>query len=318
MTESLKKTSKTAAVLLALLFAGACSTTDLKYSRKHYSSEGQREKEREVAEQRAQQIAEHNTFYGKKLECLRDMHAGFFDTVRQAAVQSGVTTGNGYFRMAVAPVRDKTGKVLDANSTALSDMVMDAVSHFRHFDLVETPLAPDSLVESRNNFLHPNYVLPNGVVQNFSSTMTSLQQLPVGVNFPSNYYIAGALTQYDEVGALPNNKDIGLDIYQYQYSRELQAITVTLNLRLIDSWTGSVMRINGTNELATVSLTNTFYTLKTSQNFFRLIGPKDYGVDYTVRVGDPKMAAVKEMIDKGVYQLLDKFLKPYQTSKQSC
>lgn len=142
--------------------------------------------------------------------------------------------------------------------------------------------------------------------------------MPTGVNFPSNYYIAGALTQYDEMGVLPTNHNIGIDIHQYQYSRGLQAITVTISMRLIDSWSGTVMRVKDTNELATVNLTNTFYTLKNSQNFFRLIGEKDYGVDYSVQVADPKMAAVKEMIDKGVYQLLDKFLTPYKTSNQSC
>lgn len=317
MITSIKTKMKMAALLSAVLFAGACSTLDLKYTRNYYNSEGKRAKVQKMAELRSQQISDHQTFYGKKLECLRDMHTGFFDTVRQAALQSGATTGSGYFRMAVAPFRDKTGKVMDANSTALSDMVMDAVSHFRHFDLVETPLFPDGLVESRNNFLHPNYVLPNGIVQNFSSTMTSLQHMPTGVNFPSNYYIAGALTQYDEEGVLPNT-NIGVDIYQYQYSRDVQAITVTVNMRLIDSWTGTVVRVNDTNELATVSLTNTFYVLKNTHNFFRLIGSKDYGIDYTVKVADPKMAAVKEMVDKGVYQLLDKFLKPYKTSDQSC
>ncbi|QMT35792.1 hypothetical protein H3L96_00495 [Neisseria wadsworthii] len=314
----MKTKMKTAVLLLTTLFAGACSTLDLKYTRNYYNSESKRAKVQAMAEQRSQQISDHQTLYGKKLECLRDMHADFFDTVRQTALQSGVTTGSGYFRMAVAPFRDKTGKVFDANSTAISDMVMDAVSHFRHFDLVETPLFPDTLIESRNNFLHPNYVLPGGIVQNFSSTMTSLQHVPTGVNFPSNYYIAGALTQYDEEGVLPNNHNLGIDIYQYQYSRDVQALTVTVNMRLIDSWTGTVMRVNGTNELATVSLTNTFYAMKNTQNFFRLIGEKDYGIDYTAKVADPKMAAVKEMVDKGVYQLLDKFLKPYKTSEQSC
>ncbi len=317
MITSIKTKMKMAALLSAALFAGACSTLDLKYTRNYYNSESKRTKVQAVADQRSQQISDHQTFYGKKLECLRDMHASFFDTVRQSALQSGVTTGNGYFRMAVAPFRDKTGKVFDINSTAISDMVMDAMSHFRHFDLVETPLFPDTLVESRNNFLHPNYILPEGIVQNFSSTMTSLQHMPTGVNFPSNYYIAGALTQYDEEGVLPNT-NIGIDVYQYQYSRDIQAITATVNMRLIDSWTGAVMRVNGTNELATVSLTNTFYAVKNTHNFFRLIGSKDYGIDYSVRVADPKTAAVKEMVDRGVYQLLDKFLKPYKTSDQSC
>ena len=35
-------------------------------------------------------------------------------------------------------------------------------------------------------------------------------------------------------------------------------------------------------------------------------------------VGDPKTAAVKEMIDKGVYKLLEKFLKPYQVYNYNC
>ena len=160
--------------------------------------------------------------------------------------------------------------------------------------------------------------MPNGIVQNFSATMTTLQHLPVGTIFPSNYYISGAVTQYDETNVLPTNKDIGIDIYQYQFSHNTQAITTTVNLRLIDSWTGAVVRMPESNDLASVSMTNTFYTIKTGNNFFRLIGTKDYGIDYSVEVGDPKTAAVKEMVDKGVYQLLEKFLRPYQISQQTC
>ena len=310
---------KTLAVLSgALLTLNACSTATLQATRSYYASEHSREKAQRVADARAQQISDGSTFYGKKLQCLSDLHKDFFLAQREALVKSGEAKGDGWFRMAVAPIRDKTGKVFDINSTVLSDMVMDSLAHFKYFDVVETPLYPDGLIDSRNNFLDPRYIMPNGIVQNFSATMTTLQHLPVGTIFPSNYYISGAVTQYDETNVLPTNKDIGIDIYQYQFSHNTQAITATVNLRLIDSWTGAVVRMPESNDLASVSMTNTFYTIKTGNNFFRLIGTKDYGIDYSVEVGDPKTAAVKEMVDKGVYQLLEKFLRPYQISQQTC
>lgn len=312
------KTTRLAAVILPLLLLSGCAATDLQATRKYYSSEASRKKAQEAADLRAQTISDGETFYGKKLACLSDMHKDFFAAQTAAAVQAGQLQGNGRFRMAISPIRDKTGKIFDINSTVLSDMVMDAVAKFKHFDVLETPMAPDGLTDSRNNFLDPRYTMPAGIVQNFSATMTSLQHLPVGVIFPSNYYISGAIIQYDEDSVIPPQRDISADIYQYQFQRRADALTTTINLRLVDSWTGAVVRIAGSDELASVNLTNTFYKIQTQHNFFRLIGTKDYGIDYSVTVGDPKTAVVKEMVDKGVYQLLDKFLKPYQVRKESC
>lgn len=307
-----------ALIVLACFSLSSCATLDLKMTRKKYASEKYRKKVQDIADLRSQQISENNTFYGKKLQCLSDMHKDFFMASQQAALQNGITTGNGRFRISVAPMRDKTGKVFEGSSTVLSDMVMDSVMKFKHFDVVETPLAPDNLAESRNNFIKPTYNLPAGLIQGFAATMTSLQHMPIGVMFPSNYYISGAITQYDETNVIPN-KDINADLDAYQFSRGMQAMTVSVNLRLIDSDTGTVVRVAGMDDLAGVNLTNTFYSVKNGHNFFRLIGTKDYGIDYSVQVGDPKMAAVKEIIDKGVYELLDKFLKPYQVYKdQNC
>lgn len=307
-----------AALCLSPLLLNACTTANLQATRNYYASERNQQKAQKVADARSQKISDGSTFYGKKLECLSDMHKDFFLAQRQALVQSGQAKGDGWFRMAVAPIRDKTGKIFDINSTVLSDMVMDSLAHFKYFDVVETPLYPDGLTDSRNNFLDPRYAMPAGIVQNFAATMTTLQHMPVGTIFPSNYYISGAVTQYDETNAIPPNQDIGIDIYQYQFSRNVEAITATVNLRLVDSWTGAVVRMPDSNDLASISLTNTFYTIKTGNNFFRLIGTKDYGIDYSVTVGDPKTAAVKEMVDKGVYELLEKFLRPYKTRQQDC
>lgn len=309
----------TGCVVTVLWLLGGCSSTDLKMTRAKYSSTRMQAKEQGIADERSKQISESNTFYGRKLVCLSNAYNDFFTAAQQAAAANpDVLGGHDRFRMAVAPIRDKTGKIFDGGSTVLSDMVMDSITRFKHFDVLETPLSPDGLVESRTNFLDPRYKMPTGIVQNFSATMTNLQHLPVGVVFPSNYYVSGAIVQYDEVKSVPAKRDLGLDIDQYQLKRGVEAITVGLNLRLIDSWTGAVVRMSDTGELASVSLSNTFYTIKTGHNFFRLIGTKDYGIDYTVEVGDPKTAAVKEMIDKGVYKLLEKFLKPYQVYNYNC
>lgn len=308
-------------IILPVIGLGAC-TANLKRVRAHYASEKIQTKIEDVSNLRSQQISDGSTFYGKKLTCLSDMHKDFFVAAQQAALanpQLSLAAKNGRFRMSVAPIRDKTGKVFENNTTVLSDMVLNAVAQFKHFDVIETPLSPDGFADSRNNFLDPRYNMLPGLIQNFSATMTSLQHLPVGVLFPSNYYITGALTQFDENNEVPTNKNLNLDANVGQGRYGVQAITATVDLRLVDAWTGTVVRIEGTDDLATVRLTNTFYTMRTGANFFRLIGTKDYGIDYSVTVGDPKMAATKEMVDKGVYELLNKFLKPFQVKKdQSC
>ncbi|KLT72781.1 hypothetical protein PL75_06815 [Neisseria arctica] len=311
---SLKTSIIAAAAALAL---SACTTTDLELSRAHYRSEKSLQKQQKVADERSKQISTDRTFYGKKLECLSNLHKDFFDAQTIAAQKSGQLKNNSRFRMSVAPIRDKTGKIFDTNSTVLSDMVMDSLVHFKHFDVLETPLSPDGLADSRNNFLDPRYGMQPGIIQNFAATMTTLQHLPIGVLFPSNYYISGAIIQYDESDVLPSKRSIAADIYQYQFRHDVSMITTTINLRLIDSWTGAIVRTQ-TGDLASINLTNAIYTIKTGNNFFRLIGTKDYGLDYSVEVSDPKTAAIKEMIDKGVYELLDKFLKPYQVRSQEC
>ena len=67
-----------ALIVLACFSLSSCATLDLKMTRKKYASEKYRKKVQDIADLRSQQISENNTFYGKKLQCLSDMHKDFF------------------------------------------------------------------------------------------------------------------------------------------------------------------------------------------------------------------------------------------------
>ncbi len=259
---------------------------------------------------------------------------------------------NRLFDLSVSQIFDKTGKIYDKDSTALSELVAHALTYNSALHVVDTPYNSDSAVISRANLKATN------------STM-------IGQVFPTKMFISGGLVQYDEGDAKPYLDYLRLNLDTVDLSKEIKSITVGLTLRLVQSddgkvyfsqfYTGSPAKIsriekemqkfmdkrvknveltddetselNAMNEelkmlqndkslkkqlLSTkplsVFMENTFFTQDMGGGILRIIGTKNWSVDTHVTVSDPKMYAVREMIERAVYELLKRAIPDYELS----
>ena len=160
------------------------------------------------------------------------------------------------------------------------------------------------IAESRVNLLSQNYIfLSKGMKDNIVGVANKISHLPFGVLFPSQLHIAGALVQYDE-GTETLSPTIGVDIDAFSANRSVETISVGLHLRLINSGDGEILTNNKQGKRGSVLLTNKFYKIKLDSSLFRLINSKQYGLDYSVTVEDPKHYVIQEMVEKGVAELL--------------
>ncbi len=277
---------KVGVAIFAVAVSG-CSTVDLKQPRDDDYSEQSREHVKEIAKQRSGSVADNETYFTDRLRCI-----GQGKAIKELAL-----------RVAVGPIYDKTTKVFPAGSTAISDLVLNALSYVSGIRIVETPLSGD-ISESRVNLLSRNYVyLAKPIKDNIAVAANRLSHLPFGVLYPSQLYIAGALVQYDE-GTETATPELRLDIDALTASRSVETMTIGLHLRLINSGDGEILSNRAKGKRGSVLLSNKFYKIRTNASLFRLISAKQYGIDYSVVVADPKQYAVQEMVEKGVAELL--------------
>lgn len=280
----------------------------------------------------------------------------------------GLRSANKFFRISVSPVFDKTGKIYDKDSTALSDLITHALTYNTAINVVDTPYNSDSAVISR---------------------ATIKDATSFGQAFPTNMFISGALVQYDEGDAKPYLDYLRLNLDTVDLSKEIKSVTVGLALRLVQSDDSSVYyskffaspkEANGkeiakieqkikttewqldelnkgqddedevrakikeneetlvglkqrkekllgdSNNFETlltgskspsVLMENTFFTQDMGGGILRIIGSKNWSVDTHVTVSDPKMYAVREMIERAVYELLKRAVPEYELSANS-
>lgn len=274
--------------MMILFGVSGCSSVDgLNASRGRDYEPNSVTHRQEVARMRTATIADNETFFTEKLRCI-----GQSGALNELAL-----------RVSVSPILDKTGKVFPPASTAISDMTINALSYVRGVNIVETPLNGD-ISESRVNLLSEKYIyLSKGLKDNIVAVSNRIGHLPFGVLFPSQLHIAGALVQYDEGSEVPS-PEIGVDIDAFSAKRGVETVTVSLHLRLINSGDGEVLRNSRAGKRGSVMLSNKFYKIKVNGSLFRLINTKQYGVDYSVTVEDPKQYVIQEMVEKGVAELL--------------
>jgi hypothetical protein len=274
-------------IFAAVAISGCASVVDLNGPRSDDNSPSNTAKRQDVAKLRAKSIADNETFFTDRLRCL-----GKSGQINDMAL-----------RVSVGPIYDKTAKVFPAGSTAISDMTINSLSYVQGLRIVETPLSGD-ISESRVNLLSQNYVsLGKGMKDNIVGVANKISHLPFGVLFPSQLHIAGALVQYDE-GTETLSPTVGVDVDAFSVNRSVDTISVGLQLRLINSGDGEILTNNKLGKRGSVLLTTKFYKIKLDSSFFRLISSKQYGLDYSVTVEDPKQYVIREMVEKGVAELL--------------
>lgn len=247
-----------------------------------------------IGDARAKLITENESIYSDQLECLGHV-------IRKAIASSK----KDYPRISVDQILDKTGKVYPTNSTALSDIVINSLTKMSGFEVVETPLSQYGTSESRNNLVSANYPIPDVLKKNAMSAMGRSSTLPLGILFPSTYYITGALVQYDEGTEIDDafpSTSVDIDVFKLQSNTSI--VTTGIQLRLINSETGDVVTNTARSKSASVLLSNRFYRTRLNANLFHLVHTDAYGIDYDVVVSDPKHYAVQEIIEKAVVELL--------------
>lgn len=272
--------------LLVVLLLGGCATVDLKTPRADDYSDSSKEKIRGIAELRSKTLADNETYFTDHLRC----------------IGKGKLLNDLALRISVAPIYDKTGKVFPNGSTAISEMVLNALSYVKGLHIVDTPFG--DITESRVNLLSDRYVFLAKVLKdNIVPISNKIAPLPYGILFPSQISVSGALVQYDE-GTETVSPEIGLDIDAFSAKRSVETISVGLHLRLINSNDGEVLTNSALGKRGSVLLSNKVYKIKTSGNYFRLISAKQYGLDVAVTVDDPKHYVIQEMVERGVAELL--------------
>lgn len=216
-------------------------------------------------------------------------------------------------KISVAPIYDKTDKIFPNDSTALSELVSHSLSYNHAISLVDTPFNTDKAHISRVNLKG--------------------EQLggSIGNSLPADMYITGAIVQYDEGDVKPFIEQAGLNLRAFQLNRNVQAITVGLVLRLVQSHDGILhhnkymhrnnidgytYNINIDGDMhkpkpQSVFLQNTFFAERLNGGVTRIIGSKYWNTNINMAVEDPKMYAVREMVEKGVYELLDNAIPSY-------
>lgn len=275
--------------LFSTLLVG-CSSIDLKEQRLSDLNDENKEIIAENTKIRSSAVEENETFFTKNLRCIGNN-----------------LDSEGVKRISVGPIYDKTAKVFPLGSTAISDMVINALSQVKNFNVVDTPLSGD-ISESRVNFMDDYYYHFGKITKEQVGNLAGkMNHVPFGVLFPSDYYITGALVRYDE-GTEIKNPTINLNIDAFTAKREVRVITAGLHLRLISSKDGEIATKHSKGARGSVLLSSKYYKITLDASLFRLID-SGYGIRYSVDVADPQHYVIQEMVEKGVSDLLFAFTR---------
>lgn len=200
--------------------------------------------------------------------------------------------------IAVDNIYDKTGKIY-GDSTALSEMVANALTYNKGVRYVDTP------------FNQPLSYSRVAVAKDINTAS-------IGSTLPFEKFISGALVQYDEgtpVTSQQSVESIKLSIDPLDINSRTTVINVGLTLRLINK--DGVMYFTGyTNpsndfidyEPASIYVSNTFFSKQIGASLFEIKSKRNYGFNTSIITSDPKHYATRELVEKGVYELLLKTL----------
>lgn len=214
--------------------------------------------------------------------------------------------GSKWMNIGVNNIYDKTGKIYKDDSTALSEMVAQALSYNKGIRYVDTPF--------------------NAPLSYARTSVGNINSMSIGEALSIEKFITGALVQYDEGTPLTSTQAIEslkLSIDPLDVSNRTTIINVGLTLRLINR--DGIMYFTGyvnprTKKLtdyepASVYLQNTFFVKQIGASLFEIKSRRNYGFNTTVITSDPKHYAIRELIERGVYELLLKVLPNQRLEK---
>lgn len=221
--------------------------------------------------------------------------------------------GGNFTSYAVSKIYDKTEKIYSQNSTALSELVAHALSYNPAIKYKDSPFH-SGWYDSQTRIVNTN------------------QQSSIGSLINADRYISGALVQYDE-GLPISHKDLNgfrVSVDPVGFDKRTKVITVGLVLRSVGSKNGEML-LRGFNRVKPISandnklinvqfddfesvnassvfVQNTFLVKQIGVNAFEIVSKRNYGGSVSIETSDPKTYAVREMVEKAVYDLLLKSL----------
>lgn len=297
---------------LCTLLLSSCAGTQLH----HLHTQDDPAIRNKIAQARTLKIKKGETLYSKKLECLGEK---FFSKASAQLFSNpdGTINYNSLKRtmtISVAPIMDKTHKVYPAQSTAISDLVINALSRIKGIAVVEIPLDSD-YSQSRNRFRYDSpYPFIN---ENIGFMSGSIHRPPVGIVFPAQMYISGALVQYDD-NTEAGSKNVNVNMQYVTGKSSVSQISIGMNLRLIDAVSGTANINPKTNMPTNVFLQNDLWKISNGANFFRIISTSPWGIDYSVNTADPVHYAVNEIVERGVYDLMKPLMPLNEDEEREC
>lgn len=270
-------------VVLIWLFSSSCSLLDLKGPR----NDGKRPEnilsEEEINNARAESIRDNETYYTRQLKC---MEISAFSATKKPIKPI----------FAVDNVFDETGKLYAPKVPAISHMIQKALIQVKGIEVLETPFYDISTSRTDVTQLTPRR----------GAEISKQLHAPVGTLFPSNFYITGAMVEYDESSQLPVSIwRIVVDFFSFR--REVVTTTIGIDLRLVNSKDGTVVYNSKSGKRGAVTLRSRFFRISQDTGGFKIVNENARSVDHSVIVQEPKYYAVREMAEKGVVELLSIF-----------
>jgi len=277
-------------VLVGLIFDG-CTTHDIRRLREVNQSE-----EYTIAKDRALKIRYNDTAYSKALE----VYGSYLR--KYLSEDMGFTKEKiERLRIGVDNIYDKTGKVF-GKEDGISDMVLGAFAKLNLFPMVNINRPsvygniniPENLLSKK----YKNY-------EAYRKKPGLISSLPIGVLKPTNYYVSGALLQYDK----KKQNKTSIDIKYASFGRDFDIIDVALDLRLVDSQLGVIpMPDSAGGKSSYVSLQNRVVSFSVNGEYFKLIDNDAYGINISHEIGDPTQYAVREIVELAVLELVSKWI----------
>lgn len=247
----------------------------------------------DFSQSRALNIRYNDTAYSKALETYGYALKKHLKSVGLSQAQIN------QMRFSIDNIYDKTGKVF-GTSDAISDIVLSALSKLNVFPILNLDKAsPYSNLHIRDNLLSGQY----SNTAYYANNIGLIAQLPVGVLKPSNYYVSGALLQYDT----KKENSISFDIKYASLGNNFNIIDIGLDLRIINSGLGVIV-VSGEEKAksALVSLTNRVVTFSIDGEYFKLIHDDVYGMRISHQLNDPAQYAVREIVELAVLEVISR------------
>jgi curli biogenesis system outer membrane secretion channel CsgG len=239
-------------------------------------------------------VTENTSIYSDSLKCL----GGLIEESHQAFK----------VRASVGLIQDKTGKKEGFDQPLLtqsaSEMALTALARTNAMKLVATTDAKD--------LLQYNFLGVSGFDQNKLALITNGN---IGSTLSSDFFVTGSISEYNEN---LKSRNWGLNFFRKlldtSLSGENKVLSIAMDLRIVGPTTGSILT-NDKNELLTISLQNSIVTRGYNGSIFRVFSNSGAGVDYAVKISDPRHLAVREIVEKGILILIGKL---YDVAWQKC